>query len=325
MLSVINENVLNTARKLNERDAKLAAGDLPEDQCPSDEEYWAEPGSGADGFRGKDDQRVTAGGSKYSYGPYPRNRRILADVALSAGWSLEQAQELEQFCVSYAAKHYCQVEHESLKKQWDVSDIANPMKAGKPFTFQHIAWCNLKHIIRTQVEYMDPEKVATVKAAVFDMYETNSKTGKKRLPTAVAGKKRKSTDVPCDEEIAKAQEEIDKEERYRQAVLCSGTPGHKEPVLAKQQIKAYMASHKLTEEKLCKEIGVDVEDFKLFLAMKKKDDMYKSKAYHAAKKFLGAPDLDEVLEKENCPPPSSYRKQKAEKVREATKRPRRCR
>ena len=326
MLSVLNENVLDTARKLNERDAKVAAGELKKDQCSSDEEYWSQPGSGADGLRGKDGQRITAGGSKFSYGPYPRNRRILADVALSAGWTLEQAQELEQFCVSLAAKHYYDVEHDYKHcehERWEISDIANPVKLGKPFTAQHIAWWFLKSAIKQQVEYMDSEKAAAVRAGVFDMYETNSKIGKKKLPATVAGKKRKSTDVPCDEDIVKAQDEIDQEKRYVEAVRCSIRSGHKEPALVKQQIKAYMASHDLTQVKLCQEIGVRSVDFELFLAMKKKDEMYRSVAYHAAKKFLGAPDLNELLEKENLPP--SYRRLEADEVRNATRRQRRCR
>ncbi|KAF7187015.1 hypothetical protein HII31_11624 [Pseudocercospora fuligena] len=319
MLSIINEKVLATARRLNERDVKLANGELNENNCPSDESFWAKPNSGADGLRGKDDQRVTAGGSHYSYGPYPRNRRILADIALCTGWNVKKFRELEQFCVSYAAAQYEAVER-APNISWDLSDLKNPLKDGKPFTFQHIAWCRLNHMIKRQVEYMDPGKLAVVKAGVLDMYESNSKTGKKKLPPkTVAGKKRKIMSVqPDDEKISQAQEEIDKDARYSAAVLCSLRPGHREPALVKSQIKAYMNSYNLTERELCEKVGMKEEEWNDFLLMKKKHDLYGSKAYHAAKKFLGVPDLDEVLEKENAPPTIYARE--AESVRKRIKR-----
>lgn len=168
---------------------------------------------------------------------------------------------------------------------------------------------------------MDSDKRAAVKAGVFDMYERNSKTGKKKLPTSIAGQKRKNQSTPDDEEIEKAREEIDGEERYSQAVRCSIRPDHKEPALVKQQIKAYQASHDLTETSLCKEVGMELTDFQSFLSLKKKNDMYRSKAYHAAKKFLGCPDLGDMLDKENRSPPPMQ--QDVQVVRRATRKRRR--
>lgn len=67
MLSVISDAVLEAARELNERDAKLADPNNTEN-LPSDDEIWEK--AGVKGLTGKEGQPITMGGSYHSTGPY---------------------------------------------------------------------------------------------------------------------------------------------------------------------------------------------------------------------------------------------------------------
>ncbi|EME46112.1 hypothetical protein DOTSEDRAFT_70196 [Dothistroma septosporum NZE10] len=93
------------------------------------------------------------------------------------------------------------MQHASVRKNqayggglWNPTKLHNPKKDSVQFTFQHIAWARLPHLIDSAVEDMDPNKRAAVKAGVLDVCKGNSKTGHKALPSA--HKKRKSGGGP---------------------------------------------------------------------------------------------------------------------------------
>ena len=67
-------------------------------------------------------------------------------------------------------------------KQEGLADPVQPTYNDTPFTFQHISWSFLPMNVVLELEEMDPDKMAAVKAAVLDRYEKNSITGKKVLP-----------------------------------------------------------------------------------------------------------------------------------------------
>lgn len=289
MLSVISEPVINTARLLNERDQQLAQEGSNKENFKPDEDFWANT-KGVEGLKGKSGQPKRAGGSYYSLGPYPRNRRILADVALSTGWDVYKTRELEARCVIAAAKQYASVEKEAAVggKPWDLTDLENPTKNGEPFTFQHIAWCRLPHLILRGVEDMDPDQRAAVKAGVLDVYKGNSKTGYKVLPAI--SKKRKSSDGPDLDEVEQAQAELNKEDRYSQGVMSQIRPHYRAPEVVKRQAKAYMVAEKMSSQDFCEKISITEHEYQSFLDCKKKKDQYESRAYHEIKAFLNEVD-----------------------------------
>ncbi|KAI1485508.1 hypothetical protein F5X96DRAFT_659640 [Biscogniauxia mediterranea] len=297
MITVISDEVLDAARELNRRDiCRLEAqlGNEAEQQAPAatadnedDDEIWAKY-EGIEGLKGAAGQPIKVGGSYYSYGPYPRNRRILADVALAAGWTVEKARILERRCVAKMARHLKDVEKGS-SPMVDLSDPNQPRMAnGRPFTFQHISWSFLPWYVRAELREMDPGKMAVVKAAVLDLYEANSKTGRKVLPPCPGGG-RKSDALPVgDAEIARAQEELDRAERYSRALHLRYEEKRRylSPDEVKRHIKARIASGKVSEEDFCRAIDVTAEELAAFMAERKLRPQHESKVFHNALEYL---------------------------------------
>lgn len=193
-------------------------------------------------------------------------------MALSARWDVYKTRELEARCVISAAKQYASVEKDAARgvKPWDLSDLANPTKDGGPFTFQHIAWDRLSHLIDTEVQDMDREKQAAVKAGVLDMYKGNSKTGYKALPAA--SKKRKSCNGPDAVEVEHAQAELDKKDRYSQGIMSEIRPHYCAPEVVKRQAKAYMVSEKISTAEFCDRVNIGEDEYQSFFNMKKKKE-----------------------------------------------------
>ncbi|KAI2465930.1 hypothetical protein F4781DRAFT_407547 [Annulohypoxylon bovei var. microspora] len=295
MITVITEDVLEAAREMNRRDVRRAEqirdgedkendnADLPE---ADDDEIWAKYES-IKGLKGAEDQPLKLGGSYYSYGPYPRNRRILADVALAAGWSVEKARILERRCVDKNAKHMDGCRNSSI-------DLSNPnqprMKNGRPFTFQNVSWSFLQGYIEYEMKEMDPTKLAVIKAAVLDLYETNSKTGRKNLPVYPRGTKRMSDDsLPVSSaDIEHAQEEIDKRERYYKASQMEylDRKSYVPPDKVKLRIKAFFKSSDMSQEEFCKAISVTEDELEMFMNERKKRPQLESKVFHNAPPFI---------------------------------------
>ncbi|KAI1376877.1 hypothetical protein F4677DRAFT_445196 [Hypoxylon crocopeplum] len=258
--------------------------DVPQDD---DDIIWAKY-DGIEGLKGAEGQPLKVGGSHFSYGPYPRNRRILADIALAAGWNVEKARVLERRCVKNTAKHMDSVTNPSTM---DLSNLNQPrMKNGRPFTFQHISWSLLRSYIETEIKEMDPTKLAVVKAAVLDLYGTNSKTGRKILPMCANGTKRKSDDdLPVsDADIERAQEELDKRERYQRAIRmeCYDRRSYIPPEKVKLRIKVFLKSSGMSEEEFCKGIDVTADEFSAFMSERKKRPRQESKVFHDAPPFI---------------------------------------
>lgn len=102
MISVLeSEAVLDTARLMNRRvalrlDREMQAEKkekkrtrrnppkLPAHLDKTGKEFWAST-LGVTGAKTNKGELAKKGGSLYSWGPYPRDRRVLADVAIAAG------------------------------------------------------------------------------------------------------------------------------------------------------------------------------------------------------------------------------------------------
>ncbi|KAI0881994.1 uncharacterized protein GGS22DRAFT_191723 [Annulohypoxylon maeteangense] len=292
MITVITEEVLEAAREMNRRDILRAEhkhnieNDSAEPFDVDDDEIWAKYKS-IQGLKGAEGQPLKVGGSHYSYGPYPRNRRILADVALAAGWSVEKARILERRCVNRNAKHMSSPPNVMV----DLSDPNQPkMKNGRPLTFQNVSWSFLRNYIELEMKEMDPTKLSIVKAAVLDLYETNSKTGKKNIPVYPPGTKRRSDDtIPVsDDDIKRAQEELDKRERYIKASRMQflDRKSYVPPDKVKARIKAFLQSSNMSEEEFQKAIDVTESEFEMFMKEKKKQPLLESKVFHNAPPFI---------------------------------------
>ncbi|XDG01060.1 hypothetical protein ABKA04_000675 [Annulohypoxylon sp. FPYF3050] len=294
MITIITEEVLEAAREMNRRDVRQAeqirdGEDKENDPTLSktdDDEIWAKY-ENIEGLKGADGQPLKLSGSYYSYGPYPRNRRILADIALAAGWTVEKARVLERRCVNRDAKHLSSPPNTLV----DLSDPNQPkMKNGRPFTFQNVSWSFLRTHVELEMKEMDPTKLATVKAAVFDLYETNSKTGRKKLPVYPRGTKRVSDDaLPVSSaDIERAQEELDKNERFTKAIRIElfESRAFVSPEKVKLRIKAFLHSGKMSEEEFRKAIDVTESEFEMFMKEKKKRPQLESKVFHNAPSFI---------------------------------------
>ncbi|KAI1212156.1 uncharacterized protein F4807DRAFT_360915 [Annulohypoxylon truncatum] len=294
MITVITEEVLEAAREMNRRDVRSAEQirdgedkeDDPNSSVADDDKIWAKY-ENIEGLKGAEGQPLKISGSYYSYGPYPRNRRILADVALAAGWTVEKARILERRCVNRNAKHMSSPPNAMV----DLSDPNQPkMKNGRPFTFQNVSWSFLRFYIELEMKEMDPTKLAIVKAAVLDLYESNSKTGKKNIPVYPRGTKRQSDDaVPVSSaDIERAQEEIDKQERYLKAVHMQlyDKKSFVPPDKVKSRIKAFLKSSGMSEEEFQNAIGVTESEFESFMKEKKKRPQLESKVFHNAPPFI---------------------------------------
>ncbi|KAI5922188.1 hypothetical protein F4810DRAFT_674900 [Camillea tinctor] len=293
MITVISDEVLSAALELNRRDIlRLEAQLQNEAEQPraaasesEDDEIWAKY-EGIEGLKGAAGQPIKNGGSYYSWGPYPRNRRILADIALAAGWDVEKAQILERRCVNKMARHLKEVEKG--QPMVNLSDPNQPRTGnGRPFTFQHISWTFLPGYVRAEIQEMDPDKMAVVKAAVLDLYEANSRTGRKVLPPCVGG--RKSDALPVgDSEIAHAQEELDKADRYSRALrLQHREKGrYKSPDEIKRHIKARIGSGSVSEEDFCHAIDATPEELAAFMAERKLRPQLESKVFHNVLEYI---------------------------------------
>ncbi|RYP03862.1 hypothetical protein DL764_004841 [Monosporascus ibericus] len=301
MLSVIeSEAVLEAAREMNRRDVRrlelqrknqeAGRGDteLPE---ANDDEIWART-EGVEGLRGVNGERLKLSGSFYSWGPYPRNRRILADIALAAGWSVEKARILERRCVRRMAKHF--ISCDKVKAE-GLSDPNQPKQYGRPFTFQHISWSFLEMYIPSEMQEMDPGKMAAVKAAVLDRYEPNSKTGRKILPAYDPGTERISDDLPVSEaDIQRAQEALDNKARYRAALdMELHDKTYLPPEQVKRRIKAFIVTHNMSDEDFCKAIDVTEEQLGSFMSERKKRPLQESKVFHNALAYMNRGTADE--------------------------------
>ncbi|XXG96418.1 hypothetical protein Hte_002700 [Hypoxylon texense] len=299
MITVITEEVLEAAREMNRRDVRRAeqshnsAGeettnaDSPESE-DEDDKIWAKY-EGIEGLKGAGNQPLKVDGSHYSWGPYARNRRILADVALAADWGVEKARVLERRCVKNMAEHSSKVSR--IGNPMDLSDPDQPRKRnGQPFTFQHISWTFLRWYIEREIKEMDPTKLAVVKAAVLDIYGTNSKKSGKSLPVYAPGTKRKSDDaLPISEDdIQRAQQELDKEARYRKAVQMSfrDREHYVPPEKVKLRIKVFLKARGMSQEDFCRAIDVTEDEFEEFMSERKKRPQQESKVFHDALPFI---------------------------------------
>ncbi|KAI4865252.1 hypothetical protein F4820DRAFT_302390 [Hypoxylon rubiginosum] len=301
MITVITEEVLEAAREMNRRDVRRAeqihegvdeettSADSPEDEDENEnDKIWAKY-EGIEGLKGAENQPLKVGGSYYSYGLYSRNRRILADIALAADWGVEKARILEQRCVKRMAEHSSKASR--VGNSMDLSNADQPRKNnGRPFTFQHISWTFLRGDIEREVKEMDPTKLAVVKAAVLDVYGTNSKKSGKVLPVYAPGTKRKSDDaLPVSEaDIQRAQQEIDKEKRYRKAVQTAflDRESYVPPEKVKLRIKAFLKASGMSREDFCRAIDVTEDEFEAFMSERKKRPQQESKVFHDALSYI---------------------------------------
>ncbi|KAI1144314.1 hypothetical protein F5Y05DRAFT_23665 [Hypoxylon sp. FL0543] len=294
MISLITDEVLNAAREMNRRDVRRAEqiteGEDQENANPSspeeeDDKIWAKC-EGIEGLKGAEGQPVKGGGSYYSYGPYPRNRRLLADIALACGWTVEKARVLERRLVDRDVKRSAACKVPSV----DLSDPNQPRTTrGVPYTFQHVATDWIRACIGAEMEELDPTKMGVVKAAVLDLYGTNSK-GRKKIPVYLPGTKRVDDEtLPVSkEDIERAQEEIDKERRYRKARRMEflDRQHYVPPDKVKLRIKAFLRSSGMSEEDFCKAIDVTKDEFEAFMRARKKRLQLESKVYHEAPPFI---------------------------------------
>ena len=201
-----------------------------------------------------------------------------------------------------AFKWYEACEKPGLLHQWEICDPDNPIKNGRPFTFQHIAWDRLKWLIEDVLEEMDPDKKAAVRAGVIGMYGSNSKAGKKKLPPR--GTKRKSADGPEQGEVAQAQETIDREKRYEEAINMKFEWGSdfKEPDWVKRRLTALEKKGELDVQEFCESIGATVGEYRAFVNERKKDEQYKSKVYHEGLRYFLKRAKESLKGKENKRP-----------------------
>ncbi|KAI1087120.1 hypothetical protein F5B19DRAFT_486963 [Rostrohypoxylon terebratum] len=294
MITIITEEVLEASREMNRRDVQHAEqirDGQDKEKCPAlsqtdDDEIWAKY-ENIEGLKGVDGQPLKLSGSCYSYGPYPRNRRILADIALAAGWTVEKARILESRCVNRSAKHMNSFPNALV----DLSDPNQPkMKNGRPFTFQNVSWSSLRTYLEHDMREMGPTKIAVVKAAVLNLYEANSKTGRKKLPVYPRGTKRISDDaLPVSSaDIERAQEELDKRERYIKAMRTElfDERAFVPPEKVKLRIKFFLRSGKMSEEEFRKAIDVTGSEYEMFMKEKKKRPQLESKVFHNAPSFI---------------------------------------
>ncbi|KAI6091760.1 hypothetical protein F4821DRAFT_172669 [Hypoxylon rubiginosum] len=294
MITVITEEVLEAAREMNRRDVHRAEQihegsneDTTEAGTPEEEDdkIWAKY-EGIEGLKGAEGQPLKVGGSHYSYGLYSRNRRILADVALAADWEVEKARILEQRCTKSMVQHM-----ERSKQPSDVSNVEEPMrKNGRSFTFQDISWSYLLGFIEWEVKQMDPTKLAVVKAAVLDLYPTNSKKDVKNIPVYSPRTMRRSDDaVPVSEaDIDCAQQELDKVERRRKAnrMMFRERDSYVPPEKVKLRIKAFLKAKDMSENEFCRAIDVTEDEFESFMSARKRDLQLESKVFHDAVPYM---------------------------------------
>lgn len=270
MISIISDEVLEAAREMNRRDVRRAEGVLNDDDreianadspMKEDDKIWAKY-QGITGLKGVRGKPIKVGSSHYSYGPYSRNRRILADVALAAGWDVEKARHFEERCVTRMAIH------EKNVVALDLSDPNEPrLKNGRPFTFQNIPWPFLRRYIEAVMRKMDPDKRRDVKAAVLNLYEVNSKTGKKVLPAHSPGLKRISDDdLPVyDADLKRAQDELDRIGRPYAMLRMAFDRRYVPPVEVKKDIKDYLLSSSMSKEDFCRATDVTEDEFDAFM------------------------------------------------------------
>ncbi|KAI0180796.1 hypothetical protein GGR52DRAFT_5582 [Hypoxylon sp. FL1284] len=291
MLSVITEEVLEAAREMNRRDVRRVqqiyeTGREPDDVGSPEEEddkIWAKY-KGIKGLKGVEDLPLKMGGSYYSWGPYSRNRRILADIALAAGWGVDKARILEERCVNMNAKHLAGV-----SSSMDMSHPSQPRKkSGQPFTFQHISWTFLRGYIEREIKDMDPTKLAIIKAAVLDLYGTNSKSGEKMI-LACQGERKDDEALPVtDADIEAAQEEIDKQERYFTALRAfyNERDSFVPPNKVKLRIKAFIKAKGMSQQDFCNAIGVTEDQLEEFMLEGKRRPQFESKVFHNAVPYM---------------------------------------
>lgn len=305
MISVIeSEAVLDTARLMNRRDAfRLEQAvqaenkenrtlrnppKLPAHLDKTDEEFWAST-PGVTGAKTSKGELAKKGGSLYSWGNYPRNRRILADVALAAGWDVKKAQMLERRCINAMKTR--------LKEVYRGANVSGhqPTKDGTPYTFQHISWSDLAFRIKRELKEIDPTKLAVVEAAVLDCYIANPKAenGGKELPPMGPGEKRISDDIPVPiSNIRRAQEAIDTDERLKQAYHMSihDKKNFMSPARVKGVVNAFLNGTSgrtvMTKEDLCSAINVTEEELDFFLEERKQKGMLGSKGFHNALAYI---------------------------------------
>ncbi|KAI0138566.1 hypothetical protein F4776DRAFT_59119 [Hypoxylon sp. NC0597] len=294
MISLVTEEVLDAAREMNRRDVRRAEqaseGDNQESINPNshaeeDDKIWAKY-DGIEGPKGLYGQPLKEGGSHYSYGPYSRNRRLLADIALACGWSVEKARILERRLVQRNAKRMSEGEHPSV-------DFSNPnqpkLKRGTPFTFQHVPMDSLRWYLPVELKEMDPTKITIVKAAVLDLYGTNSK-GRKKIPVYPPGTKRIDDEtLPISkEDLERTQEEIGKEERHRKAIRMKylDRAHYVPPDKVRLRIKAFLRSSGMSEEDFRKAIDVTKDEFDVFMTARKIRPQLESKVFHNAPPFI---------------------------------------
>ena len=303
MISVIDSDaVFHAARDMNRRDVwriEIENGIRKREEVntaileANDDAFWARVvGLGA--LKGTNGENLKVGGSFYSWGPYPRNRRILADIALAAGWSVEKVRELESRCVRRMANHFLGFA-EFRSRQEGLANPVQPMHNGAPFTFQHISWGFLTQYVMLELKEMDKDKMAAVKAAVLDRYQPNSQTGKKILPVYDKDTKRISDDLPVSEdEIKQAQDVLDRKARYAESVRMKfEDKKYLPPDQVKWRIKAYIVTHNISEAKFCKEIDVTEDELTAFMTERKKHPMEESRVFHSAHAFMNKEKADD--------------------------------
>ncbi|KAI0840417.1 hypothetical protein F5Y06DRAFT_239915 [Hypoxylon sp. FL0890] len=294
MISIITEEVLDAAREMNRRDVRRAEQSLegehqdninPSPREDEDDEIWAKY-EGIEGLKGAEGQPVKGGTSYYSYGPYARNRRLLADIALACGWKVEKARILERRFIKRSAKHMSACKNPSI----DLSNPSQPkVKRGIPFTFQHVSMETIRLYMQTEMKDIDPAKMAVIKAAVLDLYGTNSK-GRKKIPVYPPGTKRVDDETfpVSKEDVERAQEELDKEARYRKATRMHflDRQNYIPPDKVKLRIKAFLKSSGMSKEDFCKAIHVTEDAFEAFMSERKKRPQLESKVYHEAPPYI---------------------------------------
>lgn len=234
MVSEVSQSVLEAAHELNVRDAKI--GDAVKDgtyeqqkeNFPDDDTVWA-------GIGGVKRKETNHGPGTTATGPYSRNRRILADIALCAGWSVDKTRQFERACIVNQADHRSS---RSGIKRVGPDDFRHE-KDDTPFTFEHISWSFLSSMIDHRLEQMDPEKRAVVRAGVINAYPGNSKEPKL---VHAHGTKRKNVDLPEDEQVEEEQQKVDKDRRYRAALRGDFHENWETPDQVKRKLKTLAES-----------------------------------------------------------------------------------
>lgn len=293
MISVIeSDGVLHAARGMNRRDAsRLDNKGNVNTTAPSeneDDRIWADT-EGVRGLMGASGRPLKKGGSYYSWGPYSRNRRILADAALAAGWNVEKARVLERRCVQKTAQHLKSVDRSGTMRM-DLSDPDQPTHQGTPFTFQHVCWGDLVRFISSEVKEMDPSKMAAVKAAVLDCYSSSNKAiPGKTLPPCPPGETRISDALPVTKAVLqRAQDDLDKQARYSRATdMKFEDEYYVGPDEVKKDIKNFLSSNKdMSQAKFCEAIDVTEDELTTYLKERKEKSKLESKVFHNAPPFM---------------------------------------